>query len=206
MQPRKRMKMCASCDGMVDLDVIVCPYCGADFAKNTQETAKQKTPPLEETLSALYPPPYKPKSFGSEQEEKAQMAEASLNADPLNPEKNVTDIPMSSQMNLSENVMGRSENISEQSSEVNRVDAKVEAAPLSEVEKEENRQKKTILSTLLFSLGVNLLLFSLFLLFFSTHGELFLRWDASYWYLYSLVGAGMLAGGYKLLGKLNSSS
>ncbi len=192
MQPRKRMKMCASCDGMVDLDVIVCPYCGADFAKNNQESeAAHNTPPLEETLSALYPPPYKPKSFGAEREAQSSFSNSDPlhQADPMNP------------------MMGLPEDVNSESGQVNRVKTETAAASFPEVqEEEEGRQKKTILATLLFSLGVNLLLFSLFLLFFSTNGELFLRWDAGLWYLYSLLGAGMLAGGYKLLGKLTSPS
>ena len=30
MSNKKKTKLCGSCDGMVDLDVIICPYCGSD--------------------------------------------------------------------------------------------------------------------------------------------------------------------------------
>jgi hypothetical protein len=31
MKPKKRQKMCHHCEGEVDLDVIVCPFCAADL-------------------------------------------------------------------------------------------------------------------------------------------------------------------------------
>lgn len=31
MKPKKRQKMCYNCEGEVDLDVIVCPFCAADL-------------------------------------------------------------------------------------------------------------------------------------------------------------------------------
>jgi hypothetical protein len=31
MKPKKRQKLCQNCEGEVDLDVIVCPFCAADL-------------------------------------------------------------------------------------------------------------------------------------------------------------------------------
>ena len=209
MQPKKRMKMCSNCDGMVDLDVIICPYCGHDLSASMSQTAdgdKNQTPPLEETLSALYPPPYKPKSFASETaEEKPEEMHSLENISPSNP-VTFENMETAASVETPNPVEAPVEPpVSHESTFTEKVESQTAAMPIKEEPTEEEmHQKKTILATLLFSLGINLLFFSLFLLFFSTNGELFLRWDGGLWYLYSLLGIGMLAGGYKLLGKLTS--
>src|SRR3989344_5967303 len=69
MQQSEKSKLCPSCDGYVSLQVNICPYCG-----NTLIAAKEEDSPAdsrdnikslsyEETLTALYPPPYKPKAI-----------------------------------------------------------------------------------------------------------------------------------------------
>jgi len=42
MKPKKRQKLCCNCDGEIDLDVIVCPYCAADLREDKPE---QRTAP-----------------------------------------------------------------------------------------------------------------------------------------------------------------
>ena len=37
MEQRKRSKLCSNCYGQVDVDVIVCPYCGRAFDENNYE-------------------------------------------------------------------------------------------------------------------------------------------------------------------------
>jgi hypothetical protein len=37
MKPKKRQKLCSNCDGEIDLDVIVCPYCAADLREEKPE-------------------------------------------------------------------------------------------------------------------------------------------------------------------------
>ncbi len=37
MKPKKRQKLCCNCDGEIDLDVIVCPYCAADLREEKPE-------------------------------------------------------------------------------------------------------------------------------------------------------------------------
>jgi len=70
MKPKRRLKLCMNCDGQVDLDVIVCPYCGSDLLEDTTSEeamsrsaydSPHKTLSLQETLSSLYPPPYQPR-------------------------------------------------------------------------------------------------------------------------------------------------
>lgn len=122
MSNKKRMKMCANCDGMVDLEVIICPYCGNDVAQTQEKTSH---------LNDLYPPPYQPK------------------------EENVK-------------------------------------------EREEEEKKVSIWPFFIFSIGVNISLFGLFLFLFSSKGELFLRWKSSFWFVYVLVGAPLIFIGNRL--------
>ena len=66
MKAKKRQKLCCNCDGEIDLDVIVCPYCAADLREEKPE--QQRTAhiagsvrPLagvEQMSGSLYPPPY----------------------------------------------------------------------------------------------------------------------------------------------------
>lgn len=47
MKPKKRQKLCYHCDGEVDVDVIVCPFCAADL----REDASKKNFSLKEPVS-----------------------------------------------------------------------------------------------------------------------------------------------------------
>ncbi len=49
MKLKKRQKLCSNCEGDIDLDVIVCPYCAADLREERPERAMSQS---------LYPPPY----------------------------------------------------------------------------------------------------------------------------------------------------
>ena len=46
MKPKKRQKLCHNCEGEIDVDVIVCPFCAADLR--------------EEKPEQLHPPAYNP--------------------------------------------------------------------------------------------------------------------------------------------------
>lgn len=66
MKPKKRQKLCCNCDGEIDLDVIVCPFCAADLREEKPE--QQRTAhiagsvrPLagkEQMSESLYPSTY----------------------------------------------------------------------------------------------------------------------------------------------------
>lgn len=168
MQNRKRMKMCSNCEGMVDLEVIVCPYCGSDISKGPkEEIVEKKTKNFDDTLSSLYPPPYKPGDFDQNIKENTEFSE---------PE------PESSLPTFKSGI----------ESDLTKQKTEKKAKPL-------DKNKMTLLAALIFSVGMNLSLFSVFLLFFSSNGEIFLRWNTSLWYLYSLLGVGLLTVGYRLL-------
>lgn len=62
MKPKKRQKLCHHCEGEVDLDVIVCPFCAADLREERPEQPKfsASTASIKQlgTEQTLYPPPY----------------------------------------------------------------------------------------------------------------------------------------------------
>ncbi len=143
MNQKKKMKLCAHCDGEVDLDVVVCPYCGSNLSEvNSQnKTFSGLKKNFEDPLSSLYPPPYQPKT----------------------PEP---------------------------------------VAKVLEEETEKETKPSLLIPTLIFSLGINILLFGLYLLFFSSKGELFLHFNAELWFVYLMLGAPLSYLGYKMLSKI----
>lgn len=144
MGQKKRLKLCQYCDGQIDLDVIVCPYCGNHVSE--PKTFSQK--PAEESL---FPPPYasSQKSFDNLEENFSSTAPQpkELAAEPTTTRGNI------------------------------------------------------FLPTLLFSLGMNLSLLGLFILFFSKKGELLLKWDAHFWFVYVLLALPLMFFGYKGLSR-----
>lgn len=87
MKPKKRQKLCSNCDGEIDLDVIVCPYCAADLREEKPEQQRAaytmaNTHPLsggQQMSESLYPPPY---GAAPEPSEVAPVAEAAVSAIP----------------------------------------------------------------------------------------------------------------------------
>jgi hypothetical protein len=78
MKPKKRQKMCYNCEGEIDLDVIVCPFCAADLReeKPEQQRASYNSPASLKNLNtqqSLYPPHYSPKA--AVQPEEATLVE-----------------------------------------------------------------------------------------------------------------------------------
>ena len=82
-----------------------------------------------------------------------------------------------------------------------------EEETFEEEEEEEDvtqeEQKGAIVPTILFWLGVNVLVFSVLLLVFSNEGALYLKWNAKYWFLYSVSSFPLLFLGYKGLKNIN---
>lgn len=82
MKPKKRQKMCYNCEGEVDLDVIVCPFCAADLRAEKPEQQRPSYNPSASvknlnTQQSLYPPHYAAKAPEEEEtpaiEEPEQM-------------------------------------------------------------------------------------------------------------------------------------
>ena len=65
MKPKKRQKLCHNCEGEIDVDVIVCPFCAADLREEKPERERPPYNPAfrntthQQTMQSLYPPPYK---------------------------------------------------------------------------------------------------------------------------------------------------
>lgn len=139
MKTKKRQKLCHNCEGDVDLDVIVCPFCAADLREERKEQ-----PFSNPYLSAEFP-----------------------STSSLYPPRGAKEEPL-----------------------------EVEREP-EESSPKEAEEASPIWPLLLGSLGCQMFLFGLFLLFFSQDGELVFRWDAAKWYLYFLFSAPLLFFAYQ---------
>lgn len=78
---KKRQKLCLSCDASVDVDVIVCPYCGADLTQakeNLDEEIQNSLLYPEQNISPLYPSQYPENSYSEEssQNEESEIHES----------------------------------------------------------------------------------------------------------------------------------
>lgn len=152
---KKRQKLCHNCEGEIDLDVIVCPFCAADLREEKPEQGRlsyglaQRLSHDQQTSQSLYPP-----SFPVKQPE---------------PEPEAPPSPPQSQS----------------------------IAP-----PEEDAAKNFIGPTILFTLGVQLVLIGLLMLLFSHKGMVVLKWNASWWFLYCTAGSPLLYFGYRALSKL----
>lgn len=66
MKPKKRQKLCYHCEGEIDLDVIVCPFCAADLREEKPEQIKSiyrsfggvEKIENHQTSESLYPSPF----------------------------------------------------------------------------------------------------------------------------------------------------
>jgi hypothetical protein len=64
MKPKKRQKLCYNCEGEVDLDVIVCPFCAADLREEKPELERSSFSPSVTSVkqlnaeTSLYAPAY----------------------------------------------------------------------------------------------------------------------------------------------------
>lgn len=87
---KKRQKLCLNCDASIDIDVIVCPYCGADLTESKEQEfdSIDESPfdPAEynENISSLYPPPHQSQKFEPEKTpEEPQFSEEEEKSKPL---------------------------------------------------------------------------------------------------------------------------
>ncbi len=160
-------KMCPSCDGSISMDAIFCPYCGSNVFEKNENLAEQKTEDdvkslsYEETLSSLYPPPYKPKAIQTATTKYYDEEKDIEKDDKENQEKYADD-----------------------------------SAPIE-------KEKNALIPTALFWLGINILVFSVLLLVFSQNGVLYLKWNAKFWFLYSIISIPLVYFGFKGLKNLD---
>jgi len=58
MKPKKRQKLCHNCEGEIDVDVIVCPFCAADLREEKPEQRYFPRPQSlqnNQMMQSLYP-------------------------------------------------------------------------------------------------------------------------------------------------------
>ncbi len=78
MKAKKRQKICSNCDGEIDLDVIVCPYCAADLREEKPEQQRPSFNPAaanknQKTMESLYP-----SSLHSQEDQPSEEASPAL--------------------------------------------------------------------------------------------------------------------------------
>jgi hypothetical protein len=96
MKPKKRQKLCHNCEGEIDLDVIVCPFCAADLREEKPELRHSSYNPSfshvnQQTNQSLYPSsPYSALKESSEEvEAPPQVPEAVLTEEVKSEAKNI---------------------------------------------------------------------------------------------------------------------
>jgi hypothetical protein len=85
MKPKKRQKLCHNCEGEIDIDVIVCPFCAADLREEKPEQryssymSQGQEMNQKQTMQSLYPAPFPATEAAPEEpvlEEAEKVAEA----------------------------------------------------------------------------------------------------------------------------------
>lgn len=185
MQAKDRQKMCTHCDGRIPFDAHVCPYCA------TEQTAAPvsiggNNPSLQDSLTALYSPPWPGKSAG-----------------PMHPSAGKNDAPY-----LISGV-GKPQPLKEPMTERKFNPATVSPGtptiPMSASEDyHADEGRSSFWPILLLSLGANLLLLGLLQLFFSDNGWLRLEWDSSYWFAFCLAALPLFFFGFKKVNALKN--
>jgi hypothetical protein len=95
MKPKKRQKLCHNCEGEIDLDVIVCPFCAADLREEKPEQRQSSSyhPSFlhanQQTNQSLYPSAY---SMRQEEEKEASPVE-SAELPPQSPSERIEPEP-----------------------------------------------------------------------------------------------------------------
>ncbi len=147
---KKRQKLCHNCEGEIDLEVIVCPFCAADLREEKPEQGRI--------------------SFGGPQ----RLGQEKFQSESVPPPSYIE--PRAIAETLLESPIE-------------------DPAPLP-------REQNFLTPTILFTLGVQLVLIGLLMLLFSHKGTIHLTWDASWWFVYCVIGFPFLYFGYRAISRL----
>ncbi len=180
MKPADKQKMCSNCDGRIPYDAQTCPYCAAEQADVEESNSFQaplfKNQTLQESLASLYTPPYGGRGPAApEAEEKPAPKKKKEAFKEVSQEKKSYTQPAS---------FGGT------------------SIPMNTMEEEEETGKSPLMPILALSVGANLLTLGLLQLLFSDGGFLRLEWNASYWFIYTLLSLPLFYFGYKKATKL----
>lgn len=93
MKLKKRQKLCSNCEGDIDLDVIVCPYCAADLREELEEPSKRSSP-MQQMSHSLYPPPYPIKEEKGEEPLPRASALPALEEEPGVPKEHIAAVAL----------------------------------------------------------------------------------------------------------------
>lgn len=177
MKPKKRQKLCYNCEGEVDLDVIVCPFCAADLRAEKPELSRSSFSPAVTSVKQLH-------------------AENSLYPSSFNRSSQQEAPPVRQQE--APPIAIAEEEITQESF------YEEDASNISKMKDlwNEKAGKSLVLSLFLFTLGVQLFLLGVLFVLFSQGGVMILKWDASLWFLYIFASIPLLLFGYRSLNKL----
>lgn len=191
MKQVDRTKICWSCEADVSYEATYCPFCGTDLLTATVES--KENPPkqderfakqsLEESLASLYKPPYSVRNRQGlgvpDEREELSFREAT-------PPKKDELL---------------------QSYDLSEKEEPLQMPPSSEITLEEKVEGKGgVLPLLLLSIGLNLTVLGILVLFFSKDGVVRLEWNSYYWFIYLLIGLPTAYVGGRLLNQLNLDS
>lgn len=173
MKPTDRQKMCINCDGRVPFEAIVCPYCSADLSKAPEVDAQRdvgaKHQAIQDSLTALYTPPYQQKvgksSFSESKGKNPEQAKGSMGVESrIAPPAHHGGIPTATAVR----------------------------DPV-----QEKTAKAVLVSIVTLSVGSLLFILGILQIFFAEDGVLRLEWDASRWFIYCLAALPLLYYGYR---------
>lgn len=183
MRAKDRVKLCPFCEGNISFDALVCPYCGShlDRAKNEKYEPKEEVQSLQEHLEALYQRP----SIPQHREKKVDHV--------LEEEK-----PFYHDLTEDNTVSSKSRDLFDDQLDLFNY---VETEQSREVDStEESKESHEVIWSLFFlSMGSQLLILSILILLFSTHGRVVLEWKSRYWIVYFLLSLPSLCFGWHLL-------
>jgi len=81
MKPVDRQKICPNCDGRIAYDAAQCTYCFSALQADSSSPKFFSSPPSQDSLSALYTPPYSAKPATEAAEPRRTIKTASLYSD-----------------------------------------------------------------------------------------------------------------------------
>ncbi len=179
---KKRQKLCYNCEGEIDLEVIVCPFCAADLREEKPEQGRISFgEPQRSSGSAER---FMQERLGRERFEQERLSQARLDSDAHPQTKTPEDDPSPPSH------AGAA--------------SPIDCFPENETEKlgEAASEQNFLAPTVLFTLGIQLVLIGLLMLLFSHKGTIHLTWNASWWFMYCIVGFPFLYFGYRSISKL----
>lgn len=179
MKQVDRTKVCWSCEADVSYEATYCPFCGTDLLTSTIESKEEQpkqderfaTQSLQESLASLYKPPYSVRN------------------------RQGLGVPDEREESSFKQVVPPKED------PIHSYNAPEHQEPLPSESKVKDKMEErgAVLPLLLLSIGLNLVVLGMLILFFSKEGTVCLEWSARYWFFYLLVGLPMSYIGTRLL-------